>query len=229
MSCSVQRAGVDLPAVGNDSAGVKTLWLFVLKRGDIGRHEWDSGPQSVRQSLNEIEDVYLRNNVRPEHVGLPVKVVIATTGDFKQDNEQERVGYTSRCTDGTRTYQFWNGDHVAALMEGHLLDEYAMPEAARSQLRRALALIGEPDYDLQHYYAILKDLFTWDAHTAEKNQPSRRACEFARLRRPAWRLASFGTGRNRRTTFAVPLSPRSERSFGLGMPSARMASPSTKR
>ena len=164
----VRQAGVDLSAVGNDNAEVKTLWLFVLKRGDIGRHEWGSGPQSVRQSLNEIEDVYLRNNVRPEHIGLPVKVVIVTTGDFKRDNEQERVGYTSRRTDGTRTYEFWNGDHVAALMEGHLLDEYAMPEAARSQLRRALALIGEPDYDLQHYYAILKDLFAWDAHTAEK-------------------------------------------------------------
>ncbi|MGH6634676.1 MAG: hypothetical protein ACRED0_00565 [Gammaproteobacteria bacterium] len=83
----VRQAGVDLPAVGKDSAGVKTLWLFVLKCGDIGRSEWDSKPQSIRQSLDEIKDVYLRNNVSPEHVELPVRIVVATTGDFKQEIE----------------------------------------------------------------------------------------------------------------------------------------------
>lgn len=164
----VRQAGVDLPAVGKDSAGVKTLWLFVLKRGDIGRDEWDGRKDSVRQSLNQIEDVYLRSNVRSEHRGLPVKIVVATTGEFKQDNEQERAGYTGRRADEARCYEFWNGGHVAALMEQHLFDEYAMPGAARSQLRRALALIGEPDYDLQHYYVLAKDLFDWEAHMAEK-------------------------------------------------------------
>jgi len=53
-------------------------------------------------------------------------------------------------------------------MEERLLDEYAMPEAARSQLRRALALIGEPDYDLNHYFSILKELFAWESRAAVK-------------------------------------------------------------
>ena len=164
----VRQAGVDVAGVGNDEKGTKTLWLFVLKQGDIGRNEWDDGPQSIRPSLNQIQDVFLRSNLRPEHASLPVKIVVATTGDLKQDNEQDRAGYATRHTTDKLTIEFWSADDVAALMEKHLLDEYALPETSRSQLRRALALIGESDYDLAHFYAVLKNLFAWDAHIGEK-------------------------------------------------------------
>jgi hypothetical protein len=95
-----------------------------------------------------------------------VKIVVATTGDFKQEIEQNRVGYadTNRLPD--RAYDFWNGDRVAALLEEHLLNEYALPAEARSQLRRALALTGEPDYDLEHYFSLLKSLLIWGADEA---------------------------------------------------------------
>jgi hypothetical protein len=162
----VRQAGVDIAAVGNDDAGTRTLWLFVLKRGDVGRRDWDSQPQSVRQSLDEIKDVYLRSHVSPEHAGLPVRIVTATTGEFKQEIEQNRVGYADTNKLPNRIYEFWNADHVAALLEQHLLNEYALPGEARSQLRRALALTGEPDYDLEHFFALLKTLLAWNADDA---------------------------------------------------------------
>jgi hypothetical protein len=159
----VRQAGVDVAAVGNDDVGVRVLWLFLLKRGDLGRRDWDSQLQSVRQSLDEIKDVYLRNHVSPEHAGLPVKIVIATTGDFKQEIDQNRVGYVDANKLPNRAYEFWNGDQVAALVERYLLNEYALPAEARSQLRRALALVGQPEYDLEHYFALLKMLLAWGA------------------------------------------------------------------
>jgi hypothetical protein len=157
----VRQSGVDIAAVGNDDTGQNTMWLFVLKRGDLGRRDWDTGSQSVRQSLDEAKDVYLRNHIAPEHDGLPVKIIVATTGDFKQDFEQNRVGYADANTQPGRAYEFWNGDRVATLIEQHLLNEYALPDSARSQLRRALALIGEHDYDLEHFFALLKALLIW--------------------------------------------------------------------
>lgn len=162
----VRQAGVDIAAVGNDETATRTLWLFVLKRGDVGRRDWDSQPQSVRQSLEEIKDVYLRSHVSPEHADLPVRIVTATTGEFKQEIEQNRVGYADTNRLPNRNYEFWNADHVAALLEQHLLNEYALPGEARSQLRRALALTGEPDYDLEHYFALLKTLLAWNADDA---------------------------------------------------------------
>lgn len=173
----VRQAGVDIAAVGNDDAGQRTLWLFVLKRGDLGRRDWDGDkPQDVRPSLEEIKDVYLRNHVAPEHTGLPVKIVVATTGDFKQDFEQNRVGYSDVNTQSGRTYEFWNGDKVAALVEQHLLNEYALPAASRSHLRRALALVGEPDYDLEHFFALLKLLLAWGLDEATGETKSEREC-----------------------------------------------------
>ncbi|APG23978.1 Fic family protein [Syntrophotalea acetylenica] len=172
----VRQAGVDIAAVGNDDAGQKTLWLFLLKRGDLGRRDWDTGSQSVRQSLDEVKDVYLRNHVAPEHAELPVKIVVATTGDFKQDFEQNRVGYTDANTQPGRAYEFWNGDRVAALLEKHLFNEYALPPEARSHLRRALSLIGEPDYDLEHYFDLLKILLNWGESKPDKKAKNKREC-----------------------------------------------------
>jgi hypothetical protein len=158
----VRQAGVDLAAAGKDDSGSRTLWLFVLKRGDLSRRDWDCGPQAVRQSLEEINDVYLHNNVAPEHQDLPVRIVIATTGDFKQDFEQQRVGYFNNNTQPGMTYETWNGDYVATKMEEHLLNEYALPPAARSELRKSLALVGEPDYELVHFYNLLRILLKWE-------------------------------------------------------------------
>ena len=170
----VRQAGVDLAAVGDDENGVRTFWLFVLKRGDLGRRDWDTTPQSVRQSLDEIKDVYLRNHISPEHVALPVRIVVSTTGDFKQDFEQQRVGYAGANTQPGRSYAYWNGDRIAALMEEHLLDEYALPPDARSELRRALALVGEPDYELEHFFALLELLLDGNIDKAAVKEKTKR-------------------------------------------------------
>lgn len=171
-----RQAGVDLAAVGNNDSGARTLWLFVLKRGNLGRRDWDSTTNSVRQSLDEIKDVYLRNHVAPEYTNLSVTIVVATTGDFKPDFEQQRVGYADSNTAPGRCYEFWNGDRVAALMEEHLFNEYALPSNARSDLRRALALISEPDYALEHFYALLKILLNVDADKVTKAEKIEREC-----------------------------------------------------
>ena len=170
-----RQAGVDLAAVGPDDS-VKTLWLFVLKRGDLARRDWDTAQQAVRQSLDEIKDVYLRCNVAPEHQGLPVRIVVATTGDFKQDFEQQRAGYAAANTEPGRTYALWNGDYIATKMEEHLLNEFALPAAARSELRRALALVGEPDYELGHFYTLLKILLDWVKEGKKKEEKPEKDC-----------------------------------------------------
>ena len=55
----VRQNGVDLAAVGRDLDTMeKMLFLFIIKCGNIGRKDWDSGLQSIRQTLNEIKDIY---------------------------------------------------------------------------------------------------------------------------------------------------------------------------
>ena len=82
----IRQFGVDVPAVGIDPEdGLMKLFLFTVKRGNITRADWDGSPQSVRPSLNEILDSYLHNRVRPEHAGLPKKIVLATGGELRPE------------------------------------------------------------------------------------------------------------------------------------------------
>lgn len=151
----VRQNGVDVAAVGKDENGVKTLFLFVLKVGDLGRRDWDGGVNAVRATLNQVKDSYLRSFVRPEHKDLPVKVVVCSTGDLKQDVTQDFNGYVASNETERLSYEFWSGDHLADLIDAHLLDEYAIDPSERADLRRAIALIGSRDYDLRHAYKVL--------------------------------------------------------------------------
>lgn len=154
----VRQNGVDIAAVGKDKDGVQTLYLFVLKVGDLGRRDWDDGVNAVRATLNQIQDSYLNSSVRVEHQALPVKVVICSTGELKQEVQQDYTGYINRYTTPTLGFEFWSGDYLADMVDTHLLDEYAIDPSQRADLRRAIALIGSRDYDLRHAYKIAQVL-----------------------------------------------------------------------
>lgn len=156
----VRQAGVDVAAVGkHPETGLKTLFLFVIKQGDMGRSDWNNGQQAVRPSLDEVKDVYLQNNVSPSHQALPVCVVVCTGGELKQDCQQDWTGYTKKNkSDGELEYEFWGGDELAVYIEKYLFNENVLPEELRSKFRKTLALLGDADYDYSDYYEILDQL-----------------------------------------------------------------------
>lgn len=49
----------------------------------------------------------------------------------------------------------WNGDKTTELIERYMFDEFAIPGSARSDFRKSLALIAEPEYDLDHFFKFL--------------------------------------------------------------------------
>ncbi|MEI7843914.1 MAG: hypothetical protein WCI39_12895 [Gallionellaceae bacterium] len=152
----VRQYGVDLAAVGiSPDDGIQELLMLVIKRGDIGRTEWDSGPQSVRQSLNEVFEVYLRTLVEPAHESLRKRIVLATTGELKQDTQINWDGYTKDNSD--RAYfGFWGGAQTSVLIEKYMLDEHIFDSEDRTHLRKSLALAGELDYDQKDLHRLFR-------------------------------------------------------------------------
>ena len=143
----VRQYGVDLAAVGvSPEDGVQELLLLVIKRGDIGRTDWDTGPQSVRQSLNEVFDIYLNTLIEPAHASLRKKIVLATTGDLKQDTQINWDSYANEHS-ARAGFSFWGGDRIATLIEQYMLNEHIFGTEDRTHLRKSLALAGELDYD----------------------------------------------------------------------------------
>ena len=153
----VRQYGVDFAAVGQSAEdGVKEILLFVIKQGDIGRTEWDGDPKtSVRPSLVEVLDVYLTTHIAPEHSKLRKVIVVATTGDFKQEIQLNWKGFVES-NQSRALFQFWGGDHVAGLLERHLLNENLFATQDRLDLRKALALAGDRDYTFTDFLKVLR-------------------------------------------------------------------------
>jgi len=160
----VRQGGVDVAVVGKDENEKECLLLLVIKCGNITRSVWDNGENTVRPSLNEVRDVYLQTKVLPAHQKLPKKIILCTNGDLHQAVDPHWHGYVNKHTEeGMVEFEFWGGDKLAELVETHLLDEYALPEDSRSDFRKTLALIAEPEYDLTHYYQLLERILFYDS------------------------------------------------------------------
>lgn len=152
----VRQYGVDLAAVGiSPEDGIQELLMLVIKRGDIGRAEWDSGPQSVRQSLTEVFDVYLKTLVKPAHENLRRRIVLATTGELKQDTQINWDGYT-KDNSARAEFSFWGGAQTSVLIEKYMLDEHIFDSEDRTHLRKSLALAGELDYDQKDLHRLFR-------------------------------------------------------------------------
>ena len=147
-----KQYGVDVAAVGPDRDGVETLHLLSIKPGDLRRSDWDSGVQSLRTSLNQILDVYIPNHVPRRFTELPVVIVLCLGGDLHEDVGADVKGFMARNEKERRVkFDIWNGDHLAGLLLSGVLREKALPPTWKSDLRKSIAMVDEPDVSFEHY------------------------------------------------------------------------------
>ncbi|NOU67498.1 hypothetical protein GC096_25985 [Paenibacillus sp. LMG 31461] len=168
----VRQYGVDQSAVGIDpDDGQEKLFLFVIKQKDIDRNNWDTGPQAVRPTLNEILDVYMRIMLDERHKTLPKKIIVCTNGDMKQDVSINWVNYINEFRiKGNIEFDFWGGDVLSSLVVRYLLNEYVMPELIQKRMRKTLSFLDLVEYDLSHFFEMIEEILFNDALQA-KNKP----------------------------------------------------------
>lgn len=150
-----RQFGVDIACRGiNPETQQAELLLLVIKQKDIGRTEWNGSDQAIRPSLDEILDAYLRSHVEAEDVGKPVRIAVATNGELKQTIQANWSGYVNDQRDRA-LIEFWGLDKLATLIENHLLDEHIFHDDDRRDLRRALALAGDVEYDQRDLHRLM--------------------------------------------------------------------------
>ena len=150
-SIGTKQYGVDVAAVGKDTDGVQRLFLLSIKAGDLRRLDWDTAPQSLRPSLNQIIDVYIRNNVPAQYASLPVCIVICLGGDLHEDVRADVVAFMDNNATNRITFELWNGDRLADLLLSGVLREKALPDTWRSDFRKSIALVDEPVVSFRHF------------------------------------------------------------------------------
>lgn len=150
----IRQYGVDFPAAGKSPAdGEEELLLFVIKQGDITRRVWSGDTDRVRESLEEVVDVYLASHVPAQYRDHRKVVVLATTGDLAQDVQINWKGFADRHP--ALEFRFWGADQVAELLENHLLDEHLFDKQDRADLRKSLALAADSDYRFPDFCRML--------------------------------------------------------------------------
>lgn len=150
-----RQNGVDIAAVGKGSNDKEDkLFLFVIKCGDLGRKDWNSGEQSIRQSLDDIEDTYLLNNIPIQYKNLKCKIVLVTGGNLLQNIDEQWIGYTKQHESENKTYELWDGDILSSYFHEYLFNENILLPEYRSLFRRTLVKIEDPSYNLEDFYKL---------------------------------------------------------------------------
>lgn len=152
--------GVDIAAVGEDQ-GEKKVFLFSVKQGDLTRQDWDgTASQSLRPSLNQIRDVYIRTKVPKRYKDLKIVVCLCFGGDIQENIRLEVEGYVEENTTERVSFQEWNGDKLAELLMQGVLREKTLPAEAQKEFRKAVAMVDQPDVAFHHFERLARSLQT---------------------------------------------------------------------
>lgn len=154
-----RQYGVDVAAVGQLKEGLAQVYLFSIKSGDLRRQDWDGEPaQSLRPSLNEIIDVYIPNHIPTEHREKRVVICICIGGEIRENIRQQVSGFTESSTTDKITFEEWNGDKLAELIQNFFFREELLPPEARSNLRKSIALLDEPETSYKYFTKLITSL-----------------------------------------------------------------------
>lgn len=155
-SIGPRQHGVDIGAVGLDTHGVRKVFLFSVKSGNLTRSEWNNGTQALKPSLDEIRYAYLRARLPVAYAGLPIVICLTFGGGVDESIRTDVEGYIDENTTERITYQQWNGDHLAKLIDEGPLGEGLMPAEVRAHLRKAAAMVEEPDVAMANYNRLVR-------------------------------------------------------------------------
>lgn len=154
-----RQDGVDVAAIGSLAGEPEAVYLCSIKSGNLTRSTWNGdSPQTLRQSLEQITDAFIPNRLPPEHSDKPIKIAIVIGGDVQEALRAELSGYIKTHSTDRITFVEWNGDRLAEMISAGLLSEELVPASARSDLRKSLALIDEPDAAFGHYSRLIRSL-----------------------------------------------------------------------
>ncbi|VTU13477.1 hypothetical protein SRS16CHR_00610 [Variovorax sp. SRS16] len=159
-----RQDGVDVGAVGSLDGGADKVYLFSIKPGDLTRRGWNGeSEQSLRPSLDDILDAYIPNRLPAEHRDKDIVICVTLGGDVQEQVRPALAGYMTQRTTAQISFEEWNGDKLAALIQSSFLREDLLPTQARSLLRKSLAMLDEPEVAFRHFAALICKLSSVEA------------------------------------------------------------------
>lgn len=156
-----------LPKTGGRQYGVdihvyseSEICLFVVKRGNINRKVWCGDQNAVKQSIDEIKSVYLKN-LKTGDKDKMIKIIVVTNGmmedtiRFEWNGNTEEILQFGNYSGYKLELDFWSIDKIADEIYSEQFNEYIFEKKMHSNLRKALYLVEENDYKNIYYEQII--------------------------------------------------------------------------
>ncbi|MBU1293745.1 MAG: hypothetical protein KJ609_17050 [Gammaproteobacteria bacterium] len=155
--------GVDVAAVGCLDGGVEKVYLFSVKEKNLTRSTWKGdSEQSLRWSLDEIQDSFIESRMPPEHKSKPVVICLCFGGHISTGVRQDVSGYIRRQSRESLSFEEWNGDKLADLILTHMFTEALLPFGWQPILHKSLVLIDKPIESKEYFSLLLQFIFDKD-------------------------------------------------------------------
>ncbi len=147
-----KQNGVDIAAIGSIDGEEETIYLFSIKSGDLTRSDWNgSTNQALKPSLDEIRHVYIRSKLQEEQQKKPIKICLCFGGVINETVQADVAGYIAINKTGNINYEIWNGDKLSEIISRFFLNETLLPSDIRTNIRKSLALIDNPDSSSRYF------------------------------------------------------------------------------
>lgn len=184
----VGQGGVDVMSTFIDEDGIETVFLFVIKFGDVKRSDLYSGDQAIAPSIRETCNDFVRNRIQAPLQDKPKHIVLVSNGELRQEAQS---GFAALSSDvATRplcSLHFWGTDQLTPLIEKYLFDEVLLLSKGKSDLRSALASLENSDMAISCFVRFV-------AHCFEKPEDEADASAATRKRRFLKRCATAAMG-----------------------------------
>ncbi|GEM_PF-6555892 len=151
----VVQHGVDIIATKSCSNGQRELFLFVLKQGDITNSNFDTKPQDLRPTLNNIIDVPYKDVTKKDFKKISRKTVVVVQNGFLHSNLQDRLnGIVRQFKRKKYDFDRWELPKLTDNVADYLLTDRVFDKKIQSDLRLTLSFLEDQDYDLRHFKRI---------------------------------------------------------------------------
>jgi hypothetical protein len=170
----IRQHGVDLSCKKNNIS-----YLFVIKQGNIDRNTWNGNRNSVRQSLDEIQDVYLQQN--KNILAKKVIVILCTNGEILQEVKQDWDGYILRNNNENLSFSFWGLNELTNLTFDLIPNEYIIDQNKMTLLRKTLYFSNEYDNDLRYFKKLLNNILSELTNLNKKSREYKKSLCLYRL------------------------------------------------
>ncbi|MCU1113194.1 hypothetical protein JAK74_05170 [Stenotrophomonas maltophilia] len=125
--------------------------MFTIKPGDLTRFDWNASAQAVRQSLEEILEVYIPNRLPDEYRNDPVVVCVVIGGAMSETVREIFTGFCRKHRSERVQFSEWNGERLAGMLMSGNHGESIIVRALRSPLQKSIAMVDFPDNSERHF------------------------------------------------------------------------------